>query len=160
MQSDCLLLYKKSVLTYRRLWLLSACAYNARSQSIMRLTNRCAYTGVRPRPLLHDHVTNSRFNVLNSSQLDGQQRYERWRFVKGECDTRSPCIQERLDSTSRRNSSGQTRSGKFTQQASSCAAAERSSCGSCSNRIPESSGIFSPIKEPFRDATISRSSVV
>ena len=30
---------------YCRLWLLSACAYNARSQRTMHLTKRCAYTG-------------------------------------------------------------------------------------------------------------------
>ena len=35
---------------YRRLWLLSICAYNTRSQRPMRLTKGCAYTGVRPRP--------------------------------------------------------------------------------------------------------------
>ena len=37
---------------YRRLWLLSACAYNAGSQRTMCLTKRCAYTGVCPCPLL------------------------------------------------------------------------------------------------------------
>ena len=38
--------------TYSILWLLSICACNAGSQRTMSLTKRCAYTGVRPRPLL------------------------------------------------------------------------------------------------------------
>ena len=39
-------------IVYRRLWLLSVRAYNARSQRTVRLTKRCAYTGVHPHPLL------------------------------------------------------------------------------------------------------------
>ena len=38
--------------TVCRLWLLSVCAYNVRSQRTMHLTKRYAYTGVRPCPLL------------------------------------------------------------------------------------------------------------
>ena len=53
---------KTSVFKYHRLWLLSVCAYNVRSQRTMRLTNRCACLYTRPSMPIIDHVTYLRSN--------------------------------------------------------------------------------------------------
>ena len=74
-----------------RVRLLSACAYNTMLQGNMRLTKRCAYTDVWPRPYL------TRWLVARTT--NGQQSFQH--SVKGECDTWSPRVQECLDSTNR-----------------------------------------------------------
>ena len=61
-------------------------------QGNMRLTKRCAYTGVWPRPLLTRWLVARTTNVQQSFQHS----------VKGECDTWSPRVQECLDSANRR----------------------------------------------------------
>ena len=55
-------------LAYRRLWLLSVCTYNTRSQRTMFL--RCAYTGVRPHLLL----TTLREKILKKTKLEIARR--------------------------------------------------------------------------------------
>ena len=48
---------------YRRLRLLSACAYNAMSQGNMHFTKRCTYTGVWP------HDLNNKYSAITPATV-------------------------------------------------------------------------------------------